>query len=257
MTIKAYYRPTTLEEALNLLSTEEGKAIPLGGGTSVSQIKSRDVSVVDLQALGLDQIAAQGHLLKIGGTATLQAMREYLKPNQPLCDAIELEANINIRQKATIAGAVVAGTGRSALLTALLALDAKLSWLPGPVEQGLGEFLLTRADQRPGKIIESVILPVKAKLKFSAVGRSPADVPLICVALAAWPSGRHRIALGGFGLVPILALDGPEPGGAEIAVRDALTGSGDAWASAEYRQAAAAVLVKRMLAELKSGAETI
>lgn len=252
MAIKAYYRPKTTDEALNLLENSEGKVIPLGGGTSVSRMRTEDVAVVDLQELGLNQIAVQGHIIRVGGTATLEALRKHLDHDQSLCAAIELDANFNIRQMATVAGTIVTGNGRSAILAALLALDAKLSWLPGSVEQGLGEFLLTRSAGWPGKIIESISLPMNAKLHFSSVGRSPADLPIICVGLAAWPSGRVRIALGGFGSYPILALDAAEPGGAEAAVKDALTNGGDAWASAEYRQAAGAALVKRLLADMRS-----
>lgn len=250
MTITAYYRPKTIEEALDLLSDGQGKAIPLGGGTSIARIKSQDVAVVDLQALGLDQIETQGHLLKVGGAATLHALGSHPALSQDLRKAIDLETNYNLRQRATVAGSSVTGGGRSTFLTALLALDAKLSWLPGEVEQGLGEFLLTRSDRWPGKIITSISLPLKVHLRFTSVGRSPADLPIICVGLATWPSGRLRITLGGFGPYPILALDAPEAGGAEAAVRDALSRSSDAWASAEYRQEVASALVRRMLAEI-------
>jgi CO/xanthine dehydrogenase FAD-binding subunit len=198
----------------------------------------------------LGQIAEQGNILKVGGTAPLQTVGAHPGLSDGLRIAISLESNFNLRQMATIAGAVVSGDGRSTLLTALLALDAKLAWLPGEVEQGLGDFLLTREDRRPGWIIASISLPLIAHLRFSSVARSPADLPVICVGLAAWPSGRLRIALGGFGPCPILALDAPDPGGVEIAVRDALTRSNDAWASAAYRQEAAAALVRRMLAEM-------
>jgi CO/xanthine dehydrogenase FAD-binding subunit len=250
MTIKAYYRPKTVQEALDLLPTNREKTIPLGGGTSVSRLKSQDVAVVDLQALGLDSITPLGHVLRAGGTATLHALGSFPGLEEGLRRAVELEANFNIRQRATIAGCIVTGDGRSTLLTALLAMDGLLTWLPGGVEQRIGEFLLTRADSWPGKIIESISLPLSVKFRFTAVGRSPADVPVICVGLTAWPSGRVRIAVGGYGPYPILALDAAETGGAEIAVRDALTHSGDDWASAEYRQEAAAVLVRRMLMEI-------
>ncbi len=248
--IKAYYRPKTLQEALELLADPAIGAVPLGGGTSISQSKSREVAVVDLQELGLNYLSLRGSLLKIGGTATLHSLTTYPDLDEDFRQAVSQEANYNIRQQATIAGSVVSGDGRSALLTALLALDASLSWLPGGREQGLGEFLLTRGGSWPGRLIESVTLPLNAKLRYSAVGRTPADLPVICAALAVWPSGRLRIALGGFGPYPILALDAPERGGAELAVRDALSTSGDQWASAEYRQEAAAALVRRMLVEL-------
>ncbi len=73
------------------------------------------------------------------------------------------------------------------------------------------------------------------------------DQPILVVAIARWASGRVRIAIGGFGKSPILVLDGPEDSGLIEAVKNALSDSGDEWASAEYRQAVGEVLVRRMM----------
>jgi hypothetical protein len=54
----------------------------------------------------------------------------------------------------------------------------------------------------------------------------------------------------GFGDLPLLALDGPEPGGAVEAVKFAFGSAGDEWATAEYRQAVAAVQVERVLSRM-------
>ncbi len=247
--INQYYRPKTVEEALTLLSAEGERVIPLGGGTQISHRQHEMISVVDLQYLGLDQVVFEGNSVTLGSTVSLHAIAGNTELQPALRETASKEANFNLRQKATLAGTMVAGDGRSVLLTALLATDVVMSWLPGSVRQGLGEFLLMRDQKWAGKIIESLKIPANAALKFSSVARSPADLPVICVAMATWPSGRVRIALGGFGAVPILALDAPESGGIEFAIRDALASSTDQWASAEYRQAAAAVLVKRLLAE--------
>jgi hypothetical protein len=83
------------------------------------------------------------------------------------------------------------------------------------------------------------------RLAFETVARTPADRPIVCAALAQWPSGRTRLALGGYGQAPLLAMDGNEPGGVETAVRNAFAEAGDEWASAEYRSEMAAVLAKR------------
>lgn len=248
--IKAYFRPKTIQEAVDLLSSPNQKMVPLGGGTILSQNRDHEVAVVDLQECGLDRIAAHGSLLRIGATATLQTIGAHPGLSEHLREAVSKEANVNIRQKATIAGCVVSSDGRSVFLTALLALDSTLSWLPGSQQQGIGAFLLSRDKDWPGKFIEWVAIPLSAKLRVASVGRSPADLPVICVSLAVWPTGRVRIALGGFGPYPILAMDSPESDGAEYAVRDALTNSGDAWASAEYRQETAAMLVRRLLTDM-------
>ncbi len=67
------------------------------------------------------------------------------------------------------------------------------------------------------------------------------------VAVAQWGSGRTRVALGGFGPAPIIAMDGPEGQGADVACRDAYFEAGDAWASAAYRREVAPKLAVRCL----------
>jgi CO/xanthine dehydrogenase FAD-binding subunit len=82
------------------------------------------------------------------------------------------------------------------------------------------------------------------------VARTPADKPIVCAALAQWPSGRTRLAIGGFGKSPFLAMDGTEAEGIETAARNACHEATDAYGSAEYRMAAAATLAKRCLERL-------
>src|SRR5690606_22039911 len=97
-------------------------------------------------------------------------------------------------------------------------------------------------------------LPLNVHLAYEYVARTPADRPVVCASVARWPSGRTRVALGGYGAAPVLVLDGPEPGGAEAAAADAYSDAEDEWASAAYRSEIASVLVRRCLEEL-SGEE--
>jgi CO/xanthine dehydrogenase FAD-binding subunit len=94
-------------------------------------------------------------------------------------------------------------------------------------------------------LITRITIPLNAHLAYETVARSPADLPIVCAAVAVWPSGRTRAVLGGFGSSPALAFDGTEAEGVEIAARAAYSQAEDQWASAEYRQEMAAVLVKR------------
>ena len=95
------------------------------------------------------------------------------------------------------------------------------------------------------------MLPLNVQLAYEYIARTPADLPIICAAVARWPSGRTRVILGGTGEAPVLAMDGPESGGEEISVADAYSHAGDEWASAEYRQEMAQVLVKRCLSKME------
>ncbi|HAL16913.1 MAG TPA: hypothetical protein DCP32_09220 [Anaerolineaceae bacterium] len=247
--IKAYYRPKDLAEALEILSRTDGEYRPLGGGVTLSQMSAQTISVVDLQSLGLNSLTQEGQFLQIGATTTLASLAnlDYLQPG--LKSAIRLEANQNLRQQATVAGTLVSSGGRSTFGAALLALDALLHWLPVDQDQALGEWFALRQPPVNALFINRVQIPLNASLAFDTIGRTPDDLPVICTAVAKWPSGRTRITLGGFGSAPILALDAPELGGAEAAVRDALSRAADPWASAEYRQEAGTRLVLRLMGQ--------
>jgi len=94
---------------------------------------------------------------------------------------------------------------------------------------------------------------VNVKLAYEVVARTPADQPIVCVAVAKWSSGRTRIVLGGYGDAPILACDGPESQGGEIAAASAYSQASDMWVSAEYRQEVARILTLRCLSQFEGG----
>lgn len=245
--ITTYHRPQTLDEALTLLAGSNAR--PLGGGTLLSRPQTDSVEVVDLQSLGLDSVNKKGNDLEIGATATLQALLENGNCPEALKSAIKLEAPINIRNSATIAGTLVSSDGRSPFATALLSLDAKLKQAifdNSKVEyriSNIGEFLPLRSTN----LITKIIIPLNTKFAFEFVSRTPADKPIICAALTQWGSGRTRLALGGYGKSPMLAMDGTEAEGLDAAARNAYHEANDEWASAEYRMDVAATLAKRCL----------
>jgi len=109
----------------------------------------------------------------------------------------------------------------------------------------IGDYLPLRSEWLSGALIIEVALPVGVRLAYKYVARTPADLPIVCAAVAQWPSGRTRVALGGYGSAPLLAMDGPNAAGAETAAFDAYREAGDSWASAAYRSEMAATLTAR------------
>ncbi len=245
--ISEYLRPQTLDEALNLLSRPN--TVPLGGGTLLSHTTVDSVSVVDLQALGLDSLRVSGNDLQIGATCTLQSLLESDNCPATLKTAIKLEAPLNIRNTATVAGTLVASDGRSPFAAMLLAMDAKIDINANRQSKivNCGEYLLTR----PSGLITSITIPLNVKTGFEFVSKTPADKPVVCAALAQWNSGRTRLSLGGYGKTPLLAMDGTEADGLDTAAKNAYHEANDEWASAEYRMDVAAVLAKRALEGMK------
>ena len=250
--ITAYHRPQTLEEALQKIGRTSPRTLPLGGGTLLARPTPDPVEVVDLQSLGLDHIRKQGKELEIGATVTLQQLLESEHCPQALVPALKLEAPLNLRNAATVAGTLVVADGRSTFATVLLALDARLTLQPGDKEIRIGSFLPIRGDHLPGKLITGISIPLNVKLAVDYVSRTPADKPIVCAALAQWPSGRTRLVIGGFGNSPSLAMDGTEAEGLEAAARNACHEATDEWASAEYRQDIAVTLAQRCLGKIRA-----
>jgi putative selenate reductase FAD-binding subunit len=267
--ITTYHKPKTLDEALELLTRPN--TLPLGGGTLLSHGTADSVQAVDLQLLGLDSITKSGNnpstgsgqRLELGATLTLQALLESEHCPEPLKRAIKLEAPLNIRNAATVAGTLVACDGRSTFASLLLAMDAKVTVVSKQSAEetiNIGDLLPLR-EQIRGKLITKITIPINVKLAFDHVSKTPADKPLICAALAQWNSGRTRLALGGYGRSPMLAMDGTEAEGAsssdfvlrsaETAARNAFHEATDEWASAEYRMNVAPTLAKRCLESFK------
>ena len=248
MMITAYHRPQTLDEALALLARPN--TVPLGGGTLLSRPTADPVEVVDLQALNLNFLTKKGTALQIGATVTLQELFESKDCPEALKSAIKFEAPLNLRNSGTVAGSLVASDGRSTFATAMLALDARIDIRSSKKDartMAIGEFLLTR----PHGLITSITIPLQ-KFAFESVSRTPADKPIVCAALTQWSSGRTRLALGGYGKTPLLAMDGTEADGLEAAARNAYHEANDDWASAEYRMDVAATLAKRCLKHINS-----
>lgn len=244
--ITTYHRPQTLDEALMLLA--QPNTLPLGGGTLLSHGQPDPVSVVDLQALGLNAITRKGNDLEIGATVTLQQLLESEHCPEALKTALKLEAPLNVRNAATVAGTLVVADGRSPFAAALLAMDAKITVIGQQSSvTSIGEFL----PLRPRGLITQIVIPLNATFAFDYVARTPSDKPIVCAALTQWSGKRARLAVGGWGKSPTLAMDGTEADGLDTAARNACHESTDEWASAEYRMDVAATLAKRCVENLK------
>jgi CO/xanthine dehydrogenase FAD-binding subunit len=259
--ILEYHRPRTLETALELIARPRPRTLPMGGGTVLNRPSPESFAVVDLQALNLGSVEASGNFLLVGAALTLANLAEQPGMPQSLLKALELELTKNLRQAATLAGALVSAGGRSGFACAMLALDAELelrahpaTGKPGKEMVSLGDLLPLRSDLLRARLITQVRIPVNVRLVYEMIARTPADLPIVCVAMAQWKSGRTRVAVGGFGAAPVLAMDGPNPDGAEIAAREVCKAAEDEWASAAYRVEMAAVLGRRCIENLRDSA---
>jgi CO/xanthine dehydrogenase FAD-binding subunit len=262
-----YHKPATLDEALKLLRRTRIKTVPLAGGTSLVAEAAPDVqAVVDLNALDLSFIKTSevsGNLrgLEIGATARLQALVDHeavrAYADGVLVKAILDSAARHAREAASLAGSIVVAPGNSPLFTALLALEARLI-----VRAARGiredEVALPYWTPQPRSLILRVTLPMlpsSTHAAYEKVARTPADLPIVCVAARASVDQNQlrdiRLALGGVAERPIVITRpvGSSEDLAQLAV-STVTPPDDYFATAGYRREMIGVLVKRTLNSL-------
>lgn len=200
----AYYRPDTLPEALRLLSLPN--TMPLAGGTSLLA-GDVDGAVVDLQALGLNQVQSDPDQLRLGAVLTLAELSEWLAehvgssdPADFLQKAIRQAGPNTYRHAATLGGVIASRLPDSELLAALLVLEAMLELqTPEPMTLYLADYLL--AEERPSGLITHVVIPWQnGRGASERIARTPADYPI--VSIAAWRPADGRMRLAGTGLGP-------------------------------------------------------
>ena len=239
----AYHRPRSLEEALDLLRSPQ--RVALAGGTTLNADReSSDLEAVDLQALGLDSIAAADDgRVRVGATATLDAVRRCDLLPGSLRDLARAEQPSTLRTLATVGGLVARAPCESVLLAALLAHEGRVDLSgpgdEGPSERSLAELLATGLPA--GALITAVIVDPAGRTALARTGRTPADVPIVA-AYGRRTEGFVSMALTGVADHPVL-VDVFDPAAG-------LDPAGDFRGGRQYRLHLAGTLTARVMSEL-------
>jgi probable selenate reductase FAD-binding subunit len=245
-----YYRPENLDEALRLLAQSD--MLPLAGGTKLLA-GDVDSAVVDLQALGLNQLDWSHGQLQVGATATLTEIAAALAekndgPAEFLQQAVHYAGPNTYRNAATLGGTIASRLPDSELLAALLVLEAQLH-LANNQEMSLADYLA--AEERPSTLITAVTIPWTAgQGRSERVARTPADYPIVSITLWQPAKGAARLAATGLGERPFRLttaeanLDNIDA--AATAAQAANQHPGDFRGDAAYRAEMAAVLTRRV-----------
>jgi len=283
LNLKEYHRPKDLTEAVALLQRKQPRTVVLSGGTWLVGEAPRDVeAVVDIADLGLNRILVEGNLVRIGAAVTHQQLveSEQLRTSalRVISETAQAMSGLNIRNRATIGGAIVTADAASPLVTALLACDAEvvIAGAKDKTKQAddpsdfwkvlpLAGFLAYRRQiLDEGTLITEVRMPLPSpdtRSHYARVARTPRDYPIVC-AVAAFAmkdgiAGHVRIAVGGVAATPI-RLSRLEFGLEKKRLADWLDGEmeaqmalldppGDWLGSTEYRKEMARVLVRRAI----------
>jgi len=129
MDVEKYYKATSLDDALKVLSQDPSNAI-LGGGTWIKQSRQKINTLVDLVDLNLNQVRVFETCIEVGAMTTLRDMEtnpDIIKlGNGFLSHAISQILGIPFRNIATIGGTIFGRYAFSDIITPLLTLDVTL-----------------------------------------------------------------------------------------------------------------------------------
>jgi carbon-monoxide dehydrogenase medium subunit len=273
----AYERPSSLDEAFEMLATPGSKAIA-GGQSLVPMMAMRLVRpslLVELATVpGLDEIEDDGGSVRVGAMVRQRALERW----EPLARRVPLAAaalpwigHRETRNRGTVGGSLVHADPAAELNLVAATLEAELVvqgadgertipgavFATGPFQSQVGE----------NELLTAVRLPAARDgegFAFDEVARRHGDFALCGVAVALRRRGdevtRARVGLLGVGPaaevhdVTDLLGDGPASGGAGPpwaaageALAERIEPSGDMHASAGYRRRLARVLVTRCL----------
>jgi CO/xanthine dehydrogenase FAD-binding subunit len=284
VTVRNYYLPQSLPEALGLLERHGPELLVMAGGTVAMPLINEGISlpesVMGLRRAGLDHIQRVGDrlgvdaALRIGAAATLTKL-----VGQPhvamLREAAGNTASWSIRNMATVGGNLFTPPPGGDVAVALLALDASLTLVGPRAERTLPiadfftGFMTTQlADD---ELLSELTVPIPTgPTAFIKFGRKQANTPaVVTVAIRLdWNGDRvagARIALGAVGPHPILArraeeivagtrLDHDAIAAASAAAAEECQAFTDAIATDWYRRRMVDLFVGRALGQLVPGA---
>lgn len=243
--LKAYHRPSSVEEALQLLSRSGIHTVVVGGGSYVTAYMPETVDeVVDLQALGLTEVTYTGQGLVLGAMVTLQTIVDDERAPVLLREAAHREGPNTLRNVATVGGIVAGPNRESEFLAAMLVFDAEVEVQSnkGVKNLPLVNFLRDVPTALGGGLVTSISLATMGKTASARTARTPADKPIVAALARLGDDGRVRLALCGVANVPVLV----DPDNVKAGVNP----PSDFRGSREYRRQIAATLAKRVVSEV-------
>jgi carbon-monoxide dehydrogenase medium subunit len=266
-----YARPSSVDEAIQLLSTHGDEAKVLAGGQSLIPLLRLRLAqpslLVDVERVpGLEGIRVDGDQVVIGAMTRHRDVERspILADEVPLLAAATARVgDPQVRNRGTLGGALAHGDAASDLPAAVLALGGSLVAV-GPAgrrEIPVDEFYLGFLEMAlaPDELLVEVRLPRRAPgagWSFQKFARRAQDWAVVGCAVAHRSDGTVGIGMVNMGATPTRsrAAEAALRSGAPVDEAAALAADGmdppeDVHASAEYRRHLARVLVGRALRE--------
>jgi CO/xanthine dehydrogenase FAD-binding subunit len=220
-----YERPTSLNEAIGLLTAHGNRARVLAGGTDLI-IRLRDGTIRPEVVVDVKHVAElDGSItelddgtLRIGALTTMTAIADdgrIRRRHQALAEAAAVVGSAQIRNRATLAGNICNASPAADTVPSLL-VDGAVVHVTGPsgartiaiddvfVRSGVTTL-------RPGEVLTAIDLPAPPAIRgFVHVRRTRRrghDLASVTLACAIGDDGIARIAYGSVGPRPLLRMD--------------------------------------------------
>lgn len=245
-----YARPSTVEDAVRLLSGHDGARALAGGQTLTNVMKARAAApdvLIDLNGLEeLRTISRAGDgTLELGAMATLSQVNrsaEVAEARPILGEVASQIADVQVRNRGTIGGNICSNDPTNHLPPLVAALGAAMTirGVEGERTVGSDEFFVGvyMTAVEPGELLTKITIPAA-----DGAGDGFASIPIgrdgTCIVNAAAnvANGRARIGLGCVAATPVVISSAPDQAAVREAVRGAnLDPPSDVHASAEYRK---------------------
>ncbi|SDY11530.1 carbon-monoxide dehydrogenase medium subunit [Modestobacter sp. DSM 44400] len=280
-----YADPTTVEEALDVLSSEGEGAKVLAGGQSLLPLLSMRLAapttLVDINRLpGLDFIEAGRDGVRVGALvrhAALLASVEAAGVQPLLTRATANVAHPAIRNRGTTVGSIVHADPSGEMTSVLALTDGSVTVATpgGPTTIGWREFFvgpLETSVHGPAVVLDAFFpaLPARSGTAFAEVARRKGDYAVCGAGVVVTVDDDLRITAAraaylSVGLVPEVhdlteavagrTVDSADWAAAGALARGLVDPDGDLHASADYRRLLVATLTERTLAD--AGAEAV
>lgn len=198
--LEEYHRPDDLEACLGLL--EEPDTTVIAGGTRLNVAGHEEVrQLVDLQALGLDQIEVGERQVRLGAMVTLAELANAELPEEMAAAAIAAleERNLPLRNRSTLGGRLSRHASDGRLATALLALGAQVevAQSSGSEVLPLRDWLQRESDDR--RLLTHVLVPRREGWSGYLGFSQPVLTPPACDAALFVDKQGVRVTSGGHG----------------------------------------------------------
>ncbi len=213
----AYYKPTSIHDAVALLREHPGKGAFIAGGTNIVVAKDPTLDyLIDVHHLGLGDIREDDTSLRIGACVTLEAL--YHSPlvntlsNGLFAQMCGWFASKQIRNVATIGGNIAEGLSAADTAPVLMAMDAQ-AVLVGETERIVP--LSTFFRKQGGTILDHELITEfmiskefqEASGKFLKNGKTREDISVVSVTTVVLMKEdtcqKARIAMGAVAPTPI------------------------------------------------------